>query len=181
MVPLAIPEELVGLLLSDPALLDEELREFLRDLLGAVLDVGLDGLRARADRTDPGGRRHPRRGHPCRRAHPGKRSESGLLRALDRRVEVLYQVVSILARALVHLGQRPHLALPGAEPDHQSLRLVALVDGHYLALDRQGWPGGWGRHRRRLGPDPQLPDLVDQGRGQGAAHLLLNLELILSL
>jgi len=37
MMTLAVPEELVGLLLSDPSLLDKELRELLCDLLGAVL------------------------------------------------------------------------------------------------------------------------------------------------
>jgi hypothetical protein len=54
---LTVPEELVGLLLSDPALLDEELRELRRDLFGAVLDVGLDGLRDRGGQSDPAGRR----------------------------------------------------------------------------------------------------------------------------
>src|SRR5262245_34646184 len=136
---LAVPEELVGLLLSDPALLDEELRELLRDLLGAVLNVGLDGLRERGGHAAPAGQRRPRRGQPCRRADPGQGAESGLPRALDRRVEVLDQAMSIPARHLVRLGQRPHLAGPGAEPDHQSLRFVALVDRHYLALDRQSW------------------------------------------
>src|SRR5262249_18103451 len=43
----AVPSELVGLSLRDPALLDEELCELLRDLPGAVLDIGLDGLRER--------------------------------------------------------------------------------------------------------------------------------------
>src|SRR5262245_52407050 len=95
MVPLAVPEELVGLLLSDPALLDEELRELLRDLLGAVLDVGLNGLRERGGDSDPAGQRRPRRGQPCRRADPGHGSESGLPRALGRRVEVLDQAMSI--------------------------------------------------------------------------------------
>src|SRR5215510_4704868 len=92
---LAVPEELVGLLLSDPALLDEELRELLRDLLGSVLDVGLDGLRERGGHSDPGGRGHVRRGHPCRRTDPRHRSESWPPRALDRRIEVLDQVMSL--------------------------------------------------------------------------------------
>src|SRR5262245_58977101 len=136
MVPLAVPEELAGLLLSDPALLDEELRELLRDLLGAVLDVGIDGLRERGGYSDPAGRRRARCGRPCRRAEPGHRPESGPPRALDRRVEVLDQAMTIRARHLVDLGERPHLAGPGAKSDRQPFCLVALVNGQHLALDR---------------------------------------------
>src|SRR5262249_12256551 len=80
---LPVPEELVVLLLSNPALLEEELRELLRDLPGAVLDVGLDGLRERAGRSDSPGHRHVRRRQPCRRADPGHWSESRLPRALE--------------------------------------------------------------------------------------------------
>src|SRR5262249_18285483 len=80
---LPVPEELVVLLLSNPALLEEELRELLRDLPGAVLDVALDGLRERAGRSDSPGHRHVRRRQPCRRADPGHWSESRLPRALE--------------------------------------------------------------------------------------------------
>src|SRR5258705_2215637 len=104
---LAVPEELVGLLLSDPALLDEELRELLRDLLGAVLDVGLDRLRERGGQSDPAGRCRVRGRQPCRRAHPGHGSEAGLPRALGRGVEVLDQAMSLAARDFVYRGQRP--------------------------------------------------------------------------